>query len=366
MQNKRIFLLGMSIVLLTLIGCSLQSDLSSQDEHRYDEARAQYVSENYVTAIALFSSLIDEMQWSKRVDDCHYYIGKSHIELSDDDSLYREDILESALTSLRSVDSLSSVWVKAQYEIGYSHYKMSSVDSAQLYLNKVYKNYQHCSSADDALLILGHIDIQKGERESGLRKYREILTAYSDGNRFDNALYHIAETHLYTAEDTINDFIVNPEYLQHAIDTFELIEKRSSLWDNAQFDIGYCHYKNKKYGSARLKFSHIYDSLKSSTRADNSALYIGHTYRKLNLPEEALVWYQTVINEFPNSSAYDNALYWAGDYYYDRKLSVDSEEQERNRMKAVHYFSLFCDVTDKTSEKYQVALGKLDNLGVSQ
>ncbi len=364
MQIINVFLLGMSILLLTLTSCSVQSDLTSRDEYRYDKARAQYENENYLTAITLYNSVIDEMPWSKKVDECHYYIGKSQLELSSDDSLYREDFLQSALNSFNTVGSFSSVWVKAQYEIGYTYYELSSMSSAKEYLSSVYQDYPQSSRADDALLILAHIEILAGDRESGLRKYREILKTYSDGNKFDNALYHIAETHLYTAEDTINDFVVEPEFLQFAIDTFQLIEESSSLWDNAQFDIGYCLYKAELYDSAQAQFRTLYDSLKSSSRIDNAALYIGHSYRKQDLPNEALIWYLQVIEEFPTKNAYDNALYWAGDYYYDRKHSADSEVQESNRMKAVLYFSRFCEVTDKTSEKYHVALGKLENLGV--
>lgn len=365
MQNRRRFPIEILILAFIISACSLQSDLSSLDEYRYKSARDLYENGNYETALTLFTSLVNEMPWSSKVDESRYYIGKSHIELSQDETFPNEH-LHLAISSLNQVGDNSSVKVKAQYETGYAYYKMNSFDSSSLYLNEVYRNFPHSSRADDALLFLAHIDIKQGDRESGLRKYREIIGEYSSGNRLDNALYSIAETHLYTAEDTINDYIVKPEYLKYALDTFELVDAGSTLWDDAQFGVGYCYYKMESYDNALSQFNFIYGALKSSNRVDDAALYVGHVYRKQDLPDEALIWYQKVVEQFPGRNAYDNALYRVGDYYYDRKLSGDELEQESNRLKAVKYFSRFCEIADKTSEKYQTASGKLENLGVEK
>lgn len=363
-MNKRSICSFIPLLLILLSSCSLQSDLKSRDEYTYDKARSLYENGDYGSALVLFQSVINEMSWSKRVDECRYYIGKCHIEQSKVTS--DESHLLKAVSSFNSVDSNSSVWVRAQYETGYSYYKMEEYDSASLFLNRVYLNYPQSSSADDALLFLAHIDMINGDKDLGMEKYREIIRDYSDRNRYDNGLYHLAEAHLYIAEDTILDYIANPEHLTSALDTFELIDPGSSLWSDAQFQVGYCYYKMEEFDDALPQFRFIYDSGENSNKQDDAALHIAHIYRKTNRQDEALLWYQKILTEFSLRNSYDNALYWIGDYYYDRKLSGEPQEQEQNRLKAVEYFSRYCEIANPSGEKYQIAQGKLENLGVVQ
>ena len=96
-----------------------------------------------------------------------------------------------------------------------------------------------------------------------------------------------------------------------------------------------------------------------SSKADNAALTIGNTYRKRGLLDSALVWFQRVITDYEGEGSYSNALYWAGDNYYDRPWSNTVNTTEAKRL-----LNLYCDSADTTDDKYSKALKKLAKLGV--
>ena len=133
-----------------------------------------------------------------------------------------------------------------------------------------------------------------------------------------------------------------------------LAERNDTIFEIASFDTAY-HYYNQvalldekgldafyKKGECRYRKGWINDSLGNvdtarfyyreskaigrsiltqwpqSIRSGESALLLGHLARKAD-SDSAIIWYDRVVESYSDSKAYDNGLYWSGDYYYSYK-----------------------------------------------
>ena len=76
-----------------------------------------------------------------------------------------------------------------------------------------------------------------------------------------------------------------------------------------------------------------------------------------------IVWYETVIDQQAASDSYDNALYWAGDLYWDYRFNANQRELCTDRLQ--RYVAYKRDHLDTLGEKYFKALERLGKLGVA-
>jgi TolA-binding protein len=116
------------------------------------------------------------------------------------------------------------------YWLAYIHYKQGKYELAKKELYEVVRNYTGEDMADDALLLLGQIQIERGDCSKGLQTYEQLYNHYQYKETAPEALYRIAEYYLNKGEDDKTIYLlkkINKEYSEYAKykKTSELIEK---------------------------------------------------------------------------------------------------------------------------------------------
>lgn len=215
---------------------------------------------------------------------------------------------------------------------------------------------EYVLTEDEAFFSDAKSMYEESKYSEAITLFTKIITDCPWSSRVDDSWYYQGLSKLGLAE--VNEELVAPEFVPEAISSFQTVPENSNHFVDAIFEIGYSYYLLQNYDNTLIYCQKIILEYPKSTKADNATIYIGHYYRKTNNTDSSIVWYEKVISNFENSTSYDNALYWAGDYYYDN-ISIDS-----NREKAIEYLSLFCDISDKTDDKYSKAVTKLKNMGV--
>lgn len=336
-MNKKLYTLLLFVILLN-VGCNL-TYLETKDKHFYEEAKELYSTGAYREATEAFESFLNEYPWSKEYYNASYYLSKSYSSLAELSSTEAEvdSLLKSATKALDSIPFDSDLGVSTIFERGYIWYLRISL-------------------ADKDTITTDTTD-------STIAYLNEVLQNYPGHSKADNALLYKANWYRLKA-DTVK-----------ALELYELLRQKypqSSSYDNALFETAYTRYKQSQFDSTILYMTQLYNELPLSSKADNAALYSGHSHRNLSALavadkdyvegqaqiDSAMIWYHRVINEYENSGAYDNALYEIGDYYYIRRF------QQNKKDSAISYLTSYCDIADTGTTTYGEALQKLMAMGV--
>ena len=77
---------------------------------------------------------------------------------------------------------------------------------------------------------------------------------------------------------------------------------QSDLAANAQYWIGECQYRRGRYRAALKSFSEVLSTYPLSPKLPASTLKMGQTYTKLGDREKALLMFDRVVTEYPDSA----------------------------------------------------------------
>jgi TolA-binding protein len=123
--------------------------------------------------------------------------------------------------------------------------------------------------------------------------------------------------------------ISKEEYITYKRLSVEIKEDEVTLIDNGNpiviqadddkylFDGGIIYYDSGEYTNALITFQQLINDFPDSQYADGAQYYIGYIYeKKLDYYIQALLEYQELINNYPNSSYADDAQLGIGNCYY--------------------------------------------------
>lgn len=344
-------------VLLLLSSCSFSS-IENSDVHQYERGKTAYENNEYEKAISIFDTIITDFSWSEIVDGSHYYSGRALVKCFEKrEKANSLNTLPKALDHFNQISKKSNYYVKAQYQIGNCYYTLAEFKLCRDQLVKLYNNFPRNSKTDNACLLIGHQFLAQNQIDSACIWYKKVIEEYPYSGSFDDAKFFLGTTHLLYAENNVLDTIINPTYFPRAIDEFKKVPTSSKYYIESQYYIGYSYYRLELYDSTLHYQERVLNLDPISSKADNACLSIGHVWRKRDENDKALFWYEKLIADYPYSGAYDNALYWAGDNYYDRDWNIDN-----NKEKAITLLKDYCSIADTTDKKYSKAQGKLKKL----
>lgn len=210
-------------------------------------------------------------------------------------------------------------------------------------------------SEDAALYVEAKILYENREFDEAIEIFEKICEQYKWSDKVDNSQYFIGASWLGKATDMEGD-LTAPIYLPYAKENFLKVEKISSKYVDALFGIGQIHYLEAEYDSACSYCYTVFENYPGGDKADNAALILGNCYRKTGEYDSSIIWYELIVADYKGETSYDNGLYWAADYYYDRKNMND------NLIKAAEYYEEFVSIADTLDEKYEKAVIRLEYL----
>lgn len=208
---------------------------------------------------------------------------------------------------------------------------------------------------DEALYIEAKTLYENREFDAAIELFKKICDEYIWSDKADNSQYFIGASWLGKATDIYGD-LAAPVYLPYAKESFLKVGSESTRFVDALYGIGQMHYLAEEYDSSNVYCYSVFKKYPGGDKADNAALLLGNSYRKTGEYDSSIIWYEIIVKDYKGETAYDNGLYWAADYYYDRK------NIEENLIKAAGYYEEYVSIADTLDEKFKKAVIRLEYL----
>lgn len=148
-----------------------------------------------------------------------------------------------------------------------------------------------------------------------LSRYTNFLTFYPNHERADYAQYQLGLCYLRQAASPDRDqqqtrkalnelskvetLYPNSEYVPRA---FEKSNEARELIAEHDFRIGYFYFRREAWPGAVDRFKEVLESFPNFSRKDEVYLLLGRSLIKVNRPDEARLYLEKLITEFPQSS----------------------------------------------------------------
>lgn len=212
----------------------------------------------------------------------------------------------------------------------------------------------HLQQEDEYLINNAIALYEEGRYGEALDLFSEYTQDFKSSDDIDKGYYYKGLTELQLAEDSVTEVLISNDYFKSAIKSFQHVSEKSNYYSRSLLNIGYSYYSLNSFNDARNTLSILIDKFSTTNQVDNACLYTGHCYRKELYYDTAIVWYEKIIREYKNSSAYDNALFWAGDYYFINRVDTLYKE------KALGYLKEYCNIVDRYDPQYFLASNKIE------
>jgi outer membrane protein assembly factor BamD len=201
---------------------------------------------------------------------------------------YQDDSLREAEATFKTVMEyypLSPYSVEAQLMLGDVYYALESYEEARSYYTTFATLHPSHKKAPYALF------------QKGMCYFKELLTIDRDQTTTRKVLF--------TFQDFINTYPESP-YVEKASELVVFLIKR--LAEN-EFYVGKFYFRTKNYRGALLRFEVVLKDYPNSGFSDKALYFTGECYRRLGDHELARNAYTTLVKRFPESPLASIASY---------------------------------------------------------
>lgn len=184
-------------------------------------------------------------------------------------------------------------------------------EAAELFQRIIFE-YPGSEYVERVRFKLGDTHFAAGDYLLAANEYERFAREFPLNPRADEALYLAARSHERMTETYYHD----QTETRSAISAYEQLVSKypgSSYTDSAlvkihfledrlarkSFENGYFYFKKKLYDSAIIYFETMIDEFEESSWLAPALYYLAISYEKLNIPEEALEKRRRLVDEFP-------------------------------------------------------------------
>ena len=270
------------LVYNTVIDCFPTSILAPKA--LFASAQSQIALKQYQQANQTLRLFIARFSQDDAVAQARYLLGQNlevlgenieaarvyrNLDLLHPNSYFAEKALD-RLDTLAKKTSLTNYEAPAAtiYNLGIKHFQARNYTKAKEYFTRISKYYQKSSFYDEAIMMLGRIDLRKGRLSQASHYFQACINKDNDSK--PEAILYLGITYAYQ------------DNLEAAIKTL-----------------------NK-----------VVDNYPKSHAADEALWYLGRYYQKTNEDQLALEAYSKIVSDYPASSRFSEALFLTGNLYY--------------------------------------------------
>ena len=194
---------------------------------------------------------------------------------------------------------------------------------AREYFRRLVDTYPSSQFRADAKLGVGDSYLGENRADSivlAANEYREFLRFFPLDRRADYAQYKLAISHSKQMMGPERDQTASLDTLRE-VETFirnypnsplvpEVQKLRRDTRDrlsDSEYKVGVFYYRNRIYAGALQRLNGIIEQDPEYTRRDAVFYYLGETLMKVNLPQQAVAWYERLVKEFQSSEYLERA-----------------------------------------------------------
>jgi len=246
------------------------------------------------TALEHFRKVKDDL-------GCVYYSGLAFKELN-------KVIMATALFKEILKQGPKSPWAdKAQYQIGESFFQSQQYPLSSEAFGNLLSQYQESDLREAALYRLACSVFQEGKYGEAEIKLQNLLEEFPQSPLTLYSNYLIGEISLRQ-----NDFA-------KALANYSLAWKVEKLSMYSLYKIIWCHARQGQYEEAIAKAKEFLNFYQWGELAANVLLIEGIAYQKRERCGEAIRCYQEIIDRFPETLYFEEAIYLMATAYYELK-----------------------------------------------
>ncbi len=195
---------------------------------------------------------------------------------------------------------------RQQFDRAMEYYNNGKYFKAQMALKRLTFSFPGQTFIDTAQFYLGKSLYELENYPEAVGEFRRLLTAYPSSPFADDALYHIAMCH----------YSQSPKYSLDQEETFDAIDEFSSFISR--------YPKSPLQDDAAAKLLELYDKL-AKKMFKNGELYLKtHDY------EQAVMYFEQVRDNYPNTEWARYALYYTGEALLGLERDSDALETFQN------------------------------------
>ena len=329
------------------------------------KANILYSLKNYDQAIVVYQTVIDKFSSREEskdiVEKAHFglawtYLKQGNIDLSIKSFKDIMDQSENKIVKISALTQIGDAYQDAgqlekalevydqilrdysdspyidyvQYREGVALLKMDKIEAATLSFKTLKKNFPQSKYLGDVDYYLGLAYFKKGDWQATRDQIESFLKNVSKSGEFEAEANYILALSVFNQGDS-----------QKAMALFEQIMKnfseKTSMVRDAEIGIAKCLYNLGDAKEAIKKFKIIIYKDPKTDAAQESLLWLAHYYLSSSDFENAISYYQQLINDFPGSEKINLAHLELGQAYQSQG-ALD---------KALNQFKLVDDPADK-------------------
>jgi len=195
----------------------------------------------------------------------------------------------------------SPYYFKALNLLGKSYYNLNQYNKAK----SVFISLLNTEFSDEANYYIALI-LLKQKKISNIEKYVKNI---SEKNILKSKIIFAVANYFYEN----NNYQKSEKYFQ------SLFKYNNEFSIEALAKLGFIYYKQKKYLKTIAVLDEYINKTKSGKFLPLVYFILGISNEKLNQPDNAIYYYQTLIKKFPKSEYYTEALFNLSKIYFDKK-----------------------------------------------
>lgn len=279
-----------------------------------------YVSiklDDFATAIQAFSKLTS--------DDSEMAIDAL---LRKGDALFSSKAYDQAISAYQDVlrkEAASNQLAEATYQIGQSYYKMQNFDLARDYFLQVKRNFHNSQFSPLALYAGSRAAFRQDQFHLAIQDLQALLNTFPNSNLQEKAIYALGDCYY-----NLKDYDKAAHYYRTIIDQYP----QSDLLDDAVTGLQWALVQQNKSNQALSVIDTLVNKLSDKNKAADILANKADFYANSQNYENAIQQYQTLLDDYPQSDAAQNAYYQIALCYKhlgkDNEMLVALENQYRN------------------------------------
>lgn len=156
------------------------------------------------------------------------------------------------------------------YNLGIKYFQDGNYTKAKGYFTRLANFYKKSTFYDEALLMLGRIQLRKGKVDRAVNYFKKVINLDKDSK--PEAMYYLGRSY---------------KYLNSPKAAIRTLEKLVSMYPN-------------------------------SHSADDALYFLGYYYKEQGQSENRMRAYQKLVASYPNSEYFEEALWLIGSFYYKK------------------------------------------------
>lgn len=305
--------------------------------------------------------VIDKFPDSKYVDDAMYIAGVANFYLA------KYTIARSMFSRLTIEYPQSSYYAEAHLWIARCYYESGEKDIAFKMLETFISDPKNKAFYGDAMSLAGYLALDENQEEKAFDYFNQAVAMTNDIRNKSNILFEMSQIY------------IDRTMLDEALDVLEKIEDISidpEMLTRVQLQYAKIFRIRKMYQESEDLIKEMLANENNRTVFPELELELAQVYYHQGKPDHAIIRYQTIIDNYPNTIHAAKAsfrlgelyLYTMGDYEKARNAFVAVSQHQRNIMESTlaqsrinqigRYVSLSKELNDLES-KYPSLLNKV-------